>query len=200
MSCFIFLVFVLLLQMGTAPLAAALSLPELSQAPPPPGQLLHTTIPGLPGWGGNDTTSTTGDGDEVHWLPGQPAPTNDVVFSWCRKGVSGCNRAALKHGRCYDLSMLDGSIRAQLSSVGAQDGRCMLFQNYDCSGEHTAMFSGRSLWTKTICATNSKSKSKSKSSRVKWNAQAAAVRCCAGEPGSGWCNFGMKKPDRCTKG
>ncbi|KAK1253254.1 hypothetical protein MKX07_001331 [Trichoderma sp. CBMAI-0711] len=75
----------------------------------------------VPGHWGNDTK-----GDEVHWLPGEPAPTNDVV-------------------------------------------------NYDCSGEHTAMFTGRSHWTKTICAND-------KNSRVEWNRQASAVRCCAGGP------------------
>ncbi|ETS02883.1 hypothetical protein M419DRAFT_7659 [Trichoderma reesei RUT C-30] len=142
----------------------------------------------VPGHWGNDTK-----GDEVHWLPGEPAPINDVVFSWCRKGAVGCQRAPLKHGRCYDLSMLDGPMRAHLNTVGAQDGRCMLFQNYDCSGEHTAMFTGRSHWTKTICAN-------SKNSRVEWNRQASAVRCCAGGPERRWCNYGIKKADRCTEG
>ncbi|OTA08175.1 hypothetical protein A9Z42_0091170 [Trichoderma parareesei] len=142
----------------------------------------------VPGHWGNDTK-----GDEVHWLPGEPAPTNDVVFSWCRKGAVGCHRAALKHGRCYDLSMLDGPMRAYLNTVGAQDGRCMLFQNYDCSGEHTAMFTGRSHWTKTICAND-------KNSRVEWNRQASAVRCCAGGPERRWCNYGIEKADRCTEG
>ncbi|TFB04104.1 hypothetical protein CCMA1212_004161 [Trichoderma ghanense] len=181
MSSVNILLLLLLLFLTTSnPLALALTPPE-TQPPSPP---LH-----IPGHWGNDT-----QGGEVHWLPGEPAPTNDVVFMWCRKGASGCQRAALKHGRCYDLSMLDGSIRAQLNSVGAQDGRCMLFQNYDCSGEHTAMFTGRSHWTKAICA-NSK-----KSSRVEWNRQASAVRCCAGGPERRWCNFGIKKADRCTEG
>ncbi|KAL6876126.1 hypothetical protein HDV57DRAFT_152724 [Trichoderma longibrachiatum] len=156
----------------------------LASAPPE----AHPPRPHVPGQWGNDTK-----GDEVHWLPGEPAPTNDVVFSWCRKGAVGCQRAALKHGRCYDLSMLeDGPVRAHLRSVGARDGRCMLFQNYDCSGQHTAMFTGRSHWAKEICAGSK--------SRVEWHRQASAVRCCAGGPERKWCNFGIKRADQCTEG
>ncbi|KAL7805128.1 hypothetical protein V8C44DRAFT_361318 [Trichoderma aethiopicum] len=77
----------------------------LASAPPE----AHPPRPHVPGHWGNDTK-----GDEVHWLPGEPAPTNDVVFSWCRKGAVGCQRAALKHGRCYDLSMLDDGPKLRL--------------------------------------------------------------------------------------
>ncbi|KAL7823692.1 hypothetical protein V8C26DRAFT_1077 [Trichoderma gracile] len=174
----------LLVMLLSAPSLLALHLSSAIHPPP-------TRRSYIPGHWGNDTM-----GDEVHWRPGEPAPTNDVVFSWCRKGAVGCRREGLTHGQCYDLSMLEGPVRKQLNTVGAQDGRCMLFQNYDCSGEHTAMFTGRSHWTKTICA-NSK---KSKKSRVEWSRQAGAVRCCAGGPERRWCNYGIKKADRCTEG
>ncbi|KAL6879198.1 hypothetical protein J3F83DRAFT_289435 [Trichoderma novae-zelandiae] len=168
MSCFNFLL--LILFCTSTPFA--LSLPEPRPA---------LRVAG--GWGNNGT--------EVHWRPGQPAPVNDVVFSWCRTEGGGCDRAALKHGRCYDLGMLDGSIRARLNSVGAQDGRCMLFQHHDCTGEHTAMFAGRGLRAKSLCG---------KKGKVEWNRQAAAVRCCAGGPGRPWCNVAIRKADRCTQG
>ncbi|KAL7791454.1 hypothetical protein V8C37DRAFT_382450 [Trichoderma ceciliae] len=128
---------------------------------------------------------------EKGWPPEEPPPVNDIVFSWCRdyNMSTTCFAKALKHGWCYDLPLLDVAIRDQLEDVGASGGQCMLYDSFDCKGEHTAMFVGEHLWTKYLCP----------KSKIKWHRSAGSVRCCAGTPMTPWCNGQAKKPESCSR-
>ncbi|KAL7945315.1 hypothetical protein V8C42DRAFT_344933 [Trichoderma barbatum] len=141
------------------------------------------------------TEPNKGKGKGDDWIPGENAPTNDVIFSMCRdyNMTSTCSSTALKHGWCYNLDVVDPTIRDQLEDVGAEAGRCMLFGQVqvvfiksDCKGDRTAMFMGTHLWTKSLCPKK----------KMRWHRMARSVRCCAGSPVTPWCS-NIKKPKSC---
>ncbi|KAF3077168.1 hypothetical protein N5P37_008466 [Trichoderma harzianum] len=129
-------------------------------------------------------------GTDDEFIPSRPAASNDVTFSWCSdyNQNATCSQMKLKHSWCYDLGALDPKITKQLEGVGASNGRCMMFRNNECKGEHTAMFVGEHLWTRFLCPM----------SHVKWHKQAASVRCCAGNPADPWCDKKIRSPEGCV--
>ncbi|KAL6701126.1 hypothetical protein J3F84DRAFT_360268 [Trichoderma pleuroticola] len=124
------------------------------------------------------------------WTPTEPPATNDIIFKWCGdyNMTMTCSQERLKHGWCYELGVLDPILKNQLEDVGTSAGKCMLFRNSDCKGEHTAMFVGEHLYTPFLC----------QKTRTKWHLQATSVRCCAGSPAAPWCDKKLRSPDGCV--
>ncbi|KEY68040.1 hypothetical protein S7711_11096 [Stachybotrys chartarum IBT 7711] len=120
---------------------------------------------------------------------GVPTEVNESIlidFSWCRTYNSSgtCGVAQLNHAQCYNLYDLDLWANDNIQQVSVENGRCVLFERYDCKGDNTQTFVGQNLFVETLCP------------RPGWNRIASSVKCCGGEPGAYWCAKPSVRP-RC---
>ncbi|KAH7165697.1 hypothetical protein EDB81DRAFT_262058 [Dactylonectria macrodidyma] len=100
-----------------------------------------------------------------------------ITFGWCRetKDPETCGKRELDHGRCYNFELLGKYMDNNLESLNVTGGRCVIWEHYDCGGDHTGMIMGTDIFSDNLCP------------GYPWSRVATSIKCCAGDHDAMWC-------------
>ncbi|KAH7145951.1 hypothetical protein B0J13DRAFT_622654 [Dactylonectria estremocensis] len=100
-----------------------------------------------------------------------------INFGWCREANDNntCDERPLEHGRCYNFELLGKYMDNNIESLNVTGGRCVMWENHNCGGDHTGMFMGTGLIADQLCPGYS------------WSTVATSVKCCGGDHDAMWC-------------